>query len=239
MMKKVMSVLIAVMMFVLMATPAMADDFVKSIGYKDHPELEEFIGPDGKPYVGIIRDAEGNILDYLSADCIVVTAVADVDKSDRIPTAAAALLKQVYAALKDGSMKLPYDKLGLDASKMVIRDLFDVSFLCTEHPEMIAPKGVTLELTFDLGVAKNVNVAVMTYKNDAWGGIVKVTNNGNGTLTCVFEDFCPVAFSVPVSSIGTSGSATGDTANIGLWAGLMAAAVVGMGLMVVARRKRA
>ena len=47
-MKKMMSVLIALMMFVLMATPAMADDFVGSIGYKDHPSLVEFIGPDGQ-----------------------------------------------------------------------------------------------------------------------------------------------------------------------------------------------
>ncbi len=238
-MKKLMSILIALMMFVLMATPVMADDFVKSIGYKDQPELVEFTGPDGKTYVGTIKDANGNVLGYLGEDCIVVTSVADVDDSDKIPSAAAALLKKVYDALKNGSMKLPYDKSGLDASKMVIRDLFDVSFLCTEHPEMIAPQGVTLELTFDLGVARNVNIYTATYKNDQWGAIVKTTNNGNGTVTCVFEDFCPVAFAVPVSSIGASGSATGDTANIGLWAGLMAAAVVGMGVMVVARRKRA
>ena len=62
-MKRWMSVLIALMMFVLMATPAMADedDFVKSIGYKDHPELEEGTNEDGEKYVGIIRDADGNI----------------------------------------------------------------------------------------------------------------------------------------------------------------------------------
>ena len=238
-MKKMMSVLIALMMFVLMATPAMADEFVGSIGYKDHPSLVEFTGPDGQKYVGTIKDANGNVIGYVGADCIVVTAVSDVDKSDEIPSAAAALLKKVYAALKDGSMKLPYDKAGLDAAKMVIRDLFDVTFLCADHPEMFAPQGVTIELTFDLGVAKNANVYVATYKNDQWGAIVKSTNNGNGTVTCVFEDFCPVAFAVPVSSIGTGGSSTGDTANIGLWAGMMAAAVVGIGALVVVRRKRA
>ena len=239
-MKKVMSIVMALLMFVLMATPAMADDFVKSVGYKDHPELVSFIGPDGNTYYGTIKDADGNVVGYIGEDCIVVTSVADVDESDKIPSEAAALLKKVYNALKDGSMKLPYDKLGKDASKMVIRDLFDVSFLCIEHPEMFAPQGVTVELTFKLGVKANVDVVVMTYKNDQWGGIVKSTNNGDGTVTCVFEDFCPVAFSVPTSSIAGSGSSTGDTANVGLWAGLLAASVVGIGaLVVVSRRKKA
>ena len=210
-MKKMMSILIALMMFVLMATPAMADDFVKSIGYKDHPELEESTNEDGEKYVGIIRDAEGNILDYVPAECIVITPVSQVDTSKEIPEDSRALLKQVYKALTDGSMKLPYEKYGLDPAKMVIRDLFDVSFLCTEHPEMLAPKGVTLELTFKLGVKKNVDVTVMTYKLEQWGTIVKVTNNGDGTLTCVFEDFCPVSFSVPISSVGTGNVGTAVT----------------------------
>ena len=240
MMKKVMAVLMALLMFVLMATPAMADEFVKSVGYKDHPELVEFTGPDGKTYYGTIKDANGNILGYIGEDCIVVTSVADVDESDEIPDPAADMLKKVYNGLKTGTMKLPYDKVGKDASKMVIRDMFDVSFLCVDHPEMFAPQGVTVELTFDLGVKKNVDVLVMTYKNDQFNSIVSVKNNGDGTVTCVFEDFCPVVFSVPTSSIAGSGSSTGDTANVGLWAGLLVASVAGIGaLVVVSRRKKA
>ena len=241
-MKRWMSVLIALMMFVLMATPAMADedDFVKSIGYKDHPELEEGTNEDGEKYVGIIRDADGNILDYVEAGCIVITPVSQVDSSKEIPEDSRALLKQVYAALTDGSMKLPYEKYGLDPAKMVIRDLFDVSFLCTEHPEMLEPKGVTMELTFKLGVRKNVNVAVMTYKQEQWGAIVSVKNNGNGTVTCVFEDFCPVSFSVPTASLSPSTPGTGDNANIGLWAALLIGSVAAIGvLVVVSRRKKA
>ena len=67
----------------------------------------------------------------------MITPVSQVDSSKEIPEDSRALLKQVYAALTDGSMKLPYEKYGLDPAKMVIRDLFDVSFLCTEHPEML------------------------------------------------------------------------------------------------------
>lgn len=237
-MKKIVSILIALMMFVLMATPAMADDFVKSIGYKDHPELEESTNEDGEKYVGIIRDKDGNILDYVPADCIVITPVSQVESSKEIPDASRAMLKKVYAALTDGSMKLPYEKYNLDPSKMVIRDLFDVSFLCTEHPEMLIPQGVTLELTFKLGVKKNVKVCTMTYKNDQWGAIVSVKNNGNGTVTCVFEDFCPVAFSVPISSIGGGGTGTGDNANLGLWSALLAGSAIAIGAMVVVSRRK-
>ena len=238
-MKRVLSVLIALMMFVLMATPAMADEFTKSISYKDHPELVVGINDEGEEYIGIVRDADGNIVDYVGWDCIVVTSIADVDSSTEIPNPSRELLKKVYEALKNGSMKLPYEKYGLDPAKMVIRDLFDVSFLCLEHPEQLAPQGVTLELTFKTGVKPNVNVMVMTYKNEQWGKIVKMTNNGDGTVTGIFEDFCPVAFIVPISSINAGGAGTGDEANVGLWAAMMAASAVGIGaLVVVSRRKK-
>ena len=44
----------------------------------------------------------------------------------------------------------------------------------------VEPAGAVLELTFDLGVAADATVVVMTYKNNAWGEIAGVKNNGDG-----------------------------------------------------------
>lgn len=94
----------------------------------------------------------------------------------------------------DGSMTLPYEKVSDDivAGNMVVRDLFDVSWRCVDHPEAIAPTGVYVELTFDLGVEKDAQVVAMTYKDEQWNPVASVVNNGDGTVTCVFENFCPV-----------------------------------------------
>ena len=41
-----------------------------------------------------------------------------------------------------------------------------------------------------------VEVAVFSYVDGEWIEAVSVTNNGDGTVTVVFEDICPVAFAV-------------------------------------------
>jgi hypothetical protein len=88
-------------------------------------------------------------------------------------------------------MKIPYDKheANLDATNMVIRDLFDARWLCEEHRAMIEKEGFVFELTFDLGVVADTQIFVMTYDEDTeqWDPIVKTVNNGDGTVTCTFE----------------------------------------------------
>ena len=129
----------------------------------------------------------------------------------------------------DGSMTIPYEKhdANLDSSKMVIRDLFDATFVCTECPAMLEPEGVVLEIVFDLNVAPGVNVYTMTYKNDQWDPIVSTVNNGDGTVTATFEKLCPVEFSV--STATTPPSVTGDR-DMSLW-GILA--VVSLAAIVV------
>ena len=74
---------------------------------------------------------------------------------------------------------------------------------------------MTLELIFKLNVEAGANVYAMTYKNDAWDPIVSCVNNGNGTVTCVFEKLCPVEFSV--STEAPPSATTGDLGNMSLW----------------------
>ena len=72
----------------------------------------------------------------------------------------------------------------------------------------------------------------------AWAEIVKTTNNGDGTVTCVFEHLCPVSISVGNPAEGDSGK-TGDEMGryLILWAGLMVVSAGAIVTMVVVRRK--
>lgn len=134
-------------------------------------------------------------------------------------------------------MKLPYEKFSaaLASEKMVIRELVDMSWLCGDHPEIIAPAGVTIQLTFDLGIDADTDVYVMTYKHDEWNPIVKTVNNGDGTVTCEFEDFCPGSFSVRSGS-NEPPVQTGDNAKLTVWIVLMAVAVVCLAALFFRRR---
>lgn len=236
-MRRIVTLLLVLVLCISLACPVFADEFVPSISDKNAPEIVPGKDPDGKPTIGrILKD--GEVIDYIYEGCLVVTPVSQAKTSTLIPDAAEELLLDVYAKLNSGAMQLPYEKISskLDPKKMVIRDLFDASWLCEEHPEMVAPAGVTVEITFDLGVGKNTDVYVMTYKNNAWNPIVSVENNGDGTVTCVFEDFCPIAFAVQQGS-STPPSQTGDTADLTLWIALLAVSALGLVAVVVFRRK--
>lgn len=218
-MKRFFAIIAVVMLCVSLAVPAMAatHEFTPSVTYKPSPDIVPVIDGEGNERMGIIRDKDGKIIDYIDWGCLVVTAVADAETSTEIPEESKKVLLDVYAKLQNGSMKLPYDKYGssMDYSKLAVRDLFDATFLCEEHPKMLEAEGVTLELIFDLNVKAGVDVFCMTYKNNEWDPIVSCVNNTDGTVTCVFESLCPVSFSVSNETQGPSH--TGDMGNMSLW----------------------
>lgn len=231
-MKKVLSLVIIAIMCLTAVFPAFAaEEFVPSINNKPTPDIE------GK----VVIKKDNEIIEEIDLGglCLVVTPVSEAKTSTLIPDAAEEELLYVYEQLSSGAMVLPYEKVdaSIDPSKMVIRDLFDASWLCEEHPEIVAPAGVVVELTFDLGVAASTDVIVMTYKNNEWNPIASVTNNGDGTVTCVFEDFCPIAFAVPTSEYREPVE-TGDTSpSVMVWVAVMAAAAIAIAALLIFRRK--
>lgn len=236
-MKRMISLLVVLVLCIGFACPVYADEFVPSISEKDSPSVVPGKDPDGKPIIGrILKD--GEVIGYVYEDCLVITPVSKAKTSTLIPDAAEVLLLDVYAQLNSGAMKLPYEKISdkLDPSKMVIRELFDASWLCGDHPEEVAPAGMVVEITFDLGVGKDTTVYTMSYKNSQWNPIVSTKNNGDGTVTCVFEDFCPIAFSVQQGS-NVPPSQTGDTADLTLWIVLLAVSALALVAVVAFRRK--
>lgn len=240
-MKRVICLITAIITCLALACPVFAaeGEFVPSISYKGAPEIVPVKDGQGADALGALLDEDGKIVDYIYEDCLVVTPVSEAKTSTLIPDAAEELLLKVYDELTAGTMQIPYEKHNADlkASEMVIRDLFDASWLCADHPEAVTPKGVTVQLTFDLGVGKNDAVYCMSYKNNAWDPIVSVTNNGDGTVTCVFEDFCPVEFSVRqnVPSVDT-GDRVGKT--LYLWVGIMVVSAAAVVVLLVAGRRK-
>ena len=231
--KRIVSLVLAVVLSLAMVVPAMAsENFVASVPAKDHPQVVFVVGPDGQYYIGTISE-DGTVSDYVPEDCLVITSIAQADASTEIPEDAKSLLKEVYAKLMDGSMTLPYDQYGLtDTDTLVIRDLFDATWLCGEHPEMIEPEGIVLNLTFDLGLESGAPIYVFQYKNNEWNKIESAVNNGDGTVTCTFENLCPIAFVVDTSDYVPPIKTGDNVGNLGLWFGLLVAS--GVALVAIA-----
>lgn len=200
--------------------PLDTSNFVPSISGKTAPKLVTDM--DGE--YGSVITSDGNVTDVISAECLVVTPVAEAETSRAIPEEAAKELLMVYEKLSQPETKLSEEapamnevaeKLlseGETADDFVIRDLFDVSFICEEHRECLKPEGVTLKLIFDLGIDPSAIITAMVYIDGEWVP-VETVNNGNDTVTCVFEDTCPVAFLVP-NEERSSASAGGEDGGV-------------------------
>lgn len=234
-MKKFICLLTVLILCFSLACPAFAaEGFVPSIADKPGPTI---VPPAGNPNaMGLFRDAEGNVLEFIMGECLVITPLSQVKTSEKIPAESAAIMLEVYEALSNGTMVLPYEQLGLDPEKMVIRDLVDASWLCTDHAEALKEDGVVLELIFDLGISASEAVCVMTYINGQWAPIAGATNNGDGTVTCTFEDICPIAFCVYDPAEATPPQ-TGDNSNVMMWGMLVVASAAAIVVILATRRK--
>lgn len=193
-MKKKLVMILALILCVAIAVPvvAVASGFVPSITYKGAPLSSgiSMVNADGTTVAGM--EDIGN--------CVVVSTVEQArDKETDISQEDRDLLIEVYEKLEKGEMTLPI------AGEYVIRDLVDISFLYNgcrmkadhnDKPVTLREKDVFLQMTLDLGIEADAKLMVLVYVDGAWTAVKDVENNGNGTVTCLFEDICPVAFVV-------------------------------------------
>lgn len=237
-MKRAIALALMLMLCISLASPAYAAEngFVPSITYKGKPEIV----PVEPGIIGVVRE-DDDIISHIYEGCLLITPVSEAETSREIPEEAANTLLYVYEALSSGEMELPYEKVpGCDGRNMVILELVDATWLCGggnsdhDHPTEVAPKGVVFDITFDLGVAPDALVTVMTYKNGEWNPIVEVVNNGDGTVKCTFEDLCPVAFSV--GDVATAPPKTLDNAMP--WMLVMVASLAALVVMFLSLRKK-
>lgn len=236
-MKKIIAILAVLMLCAAMVIPAAAanNEFTPSVTNKPAPEIVPVEDPDGEPAIGVICNGDGEIIDYVYESCLIVTPVSQAKTSTEIPDASRQVLLDVYGKLTSGEMTIPYEKHDskLNTGNMVIRDLFDATFVCEEHPIMLEPEGVTFVITFDIGVAADVDVYTMTYKNDQWDPIVSTVNNGDGTVTCTFEKLCPVEFSVKTAEEPPVQTGDDSGKDLVLWGSIAAVAMVGIVVLTV------
>ena len=224
--RKIMSLMVALLLCVGLVCPALAAEnvFVPSISYKDGPDIEKAFLSD--------KNVTG---------CLAVTTITgarekatDIDQEDRD------LLLDVYKKLDDGDRKMPLDE------DYVIRELVDVSWqktTCVEaehgHKQWLQEEDTTVSITFDLGVNKSTEVVVMVYLDGQWVEAESVVNNGDGTVTVVFEDICPVAFCVKRSA-QTELPKSGDPAaeNLPMYLTAMVISAVALVALLIWRGKK-
>lgn len=244
-MRKIICLLTALVLCLSLAAPVFATEnngFVPSITYKPNPEIVPVEDVAGQEAIGVIRDKDGKVVSYVGHGCLMITPVAHIwDEEITLPTDVERLLTFVYEKLNDGTMELPYEKLGedVDAENMVIRDLFDARWVCLDHPEMLEEDGVTLEISFDLGVMPDTEIHVMTYDEEAdeWSPIVKTVNNGDGTVTCTFEHLCAIAFSMPVAAAPVPVD-DAEGPNLWPWIILLILAVICVIVVLIIKKKK-
>lgn len=244
-MRRLICLLTAMLLCMALVGPAYAteDAFVPSIAYKPNPEIIPVTGEDGQEHFGVVKDEAGSVVGYIDDGCLEVTPIAYVwDEDQEVPADVERLLVFVYDGLNSEEMELPYEKLGadVDAANMVIRDLFDARWRCTEHPEMLAPDGVVMELTFDLGIFPDVQIFAMTYDEETkeWSPIVNVVNNGDGTVTCTFEHLCAIAFSMTVAPVASAVEEVAVPSNVLLWIIVLAVAAIAAVALIVLKNKK-
>ena len=239
-MKKIVTGFLTLVLCLSVGCPVFAADFVESIGYKPAPEIVPI--NDEEDIIGYIIDDEGTQISVEHGKCIVITPVSKADSSQEIPAKEKETLLKEYDEFATGKKKLS-DVKGLDeaakkvmgedktADDFVIRDFFDASIICADK-EKLEKEGTTLDLTFNIGVAKNTPVVAMVFVDGEWKLVENAVNNGDGTITCTFEKLCPVAFLVPGETIQPGASTTpttGDNANIVVWS---AVAAISLGLII-------
>lgn len=227
-MKKIISLVLAMIMVLAMGVTAFADVFIGSTS------------PVGGVVSARIVDEKGNLIENLNdtEHCLVVTHITEVDDAHSAVSEEIQHLVEVYNKIVKGEMSLPYAQYGYGANMMIV-DFYDATFICDNHPIEIAPIGIRVELVLEANVAAGQEVCVMTYKNEKWAPIVSAVNNNDGTITCVFEDFCPIAISVgDRANGGDSIVAGGNEANPNTGAPVMLGAVVIAAAAVFASKRK-
>lgn len=224
-MRRVISLITVLVLCLSVVCPAFATDtFVPSISDKGHPEIN---------WPVMLLDDEGQVVGEIDEGCLIVTPVSEAETAEDIPEDAKKELLDVYKQLTDGTMTLPGDE------DLVIRDLFDASLICTDdHKETLDQEGVYIELTFDLSIAAGVDVVVMAYVDGVWVPAHSVVNNGDGTVTVLLEDICPIAIAVHEDYYDVPAQ-TGDNSGILIWTVVMLLSAAALVVLLISRRKAA
>ena len=247
-MKRLVTLLAALLMFAGMIFPVYGaqSDFVPSVSRPEKPEIgnvvlidRELIGTQGDPE----GKDQGDVKDYGKGEavgqCIIISSVQDAEeKRTDISQDERDILVGIYEDLSYNNMNLPLEQ------EYVVVELLDVSWEycdCVQvyhtHEEDLRREDSVLVIDFELGVAPDAEVTVLVYIEDRWEPVEWVRNNGDGTVTCEFENIGPVAFCVP-AEIPAAPEPAEEIAYPWIWVVLMILAFVLFLLLVLLRHRQ-
>ncbi len=199
-MKRFLLILISLVMVLMPITlSASAENFVPSIGYKPAPDVD--------------NDRNG---------CIIITSVEEAKTTVKIPREIADDLIAKYEELSANGFKLSSLDEGLndlvatqlgseyDADILVIRDFFNIFSTCDDMNEYLEIEGQTIELQFDIDLNGKTPYVLVYTEEDGWA-VIEAKDNGDGTVSMIFEDFGHVAVLVPED--GYDNSQGGETSS--------------------------
>jgi len=191
-MKKVFTLVLAILVCAALVFPVLAaEGFVPSITYKGYPDIVRTQTPDGKKAVAVINK-DGDFEEAIGAGWLVIVSVAQAKDSAKLNEEEKALLLGQYDELSAGTAQ-PF------GDGKVIRELVFAKLACNhEHATTLAEEGVTITVTFRLGVkeADDLQVMTKTTADGEWVAAEEVTVNADGTATVVLEDLGVIAFAV-------------------------------------------
>lgn len=251
-MKRIATLVLAIVLMLTITMSATAAEFVPSITNKGAPDFVVIDKIDGKDLVGFITDGDGNKLSDEFLDCFDITSLYDaLNNNPDIPDEIKEALKEAYEALNKSDSKISKVCPAIDefvkefwgkdksADDLVVKDLFDITEKCDDAKTHLV-NGSTIDLTFDLGIGKNVFVAGMVFVDGKWQPVVNIKNNGDGTITVTFDKLCPVAFLVPSTQLNSStvSPTTGDYTSAAIWGGVLLISIASVAVVLIYRRKK-
>ncbi len=245
-MKKLFSVLLAVLMLAtcVLAVSADENDFVPSIELKPGPGIVPGTTEDGTPSYGEIVMPDGTVIP-LPEGSIVITPIAKADSAaDEIENA----LKEAYDklvgadSLEDLIENLEEILGDIDAEDLVITDLFHVD-VTGEYENYVDEGGkihITLSATDDL-------IAALIEKDGAFKTLFgdNFIDNGDGTYTLIIDGDGIFAFLKNAASVDVDpdnpdqdSPTTGDTTYVYVIGAVVFAMMAGA-LLVASKKQKA
>ena len=244
-MKKVLSVMLAVLMLATCALSVSAaqGDFVPSIELKPGPGIVPGTTEDGTPSYGEIIMPDGTVIP-LPEGSIVITPIADADKAaDEIEKA----LKEAYDELVNSDsledlIENLKDILGdLDSDDVVITDLIHVDI--PDDYQHYLDEGGKLKIT----ISATEDLIAALSKKESWTALFgdNFIDNGDGTYTLIIDGSGVFAFLKDASSVdvdpenpGQDSPTTGDTTYVYVFGAIVFAVAAGA-LLVAAKKQKA
>ena len=250
MMRKALCLLTAMLLCLSLTIPVFAAEavYVPSITAKPAPELEHSVQEGtGEPMIHV-KNEEKEIVHASPVENLVITSVAEVmaEQPVRISEEAQEVLKEAFETLDTKGAEVfaeipelvqKAQETNIKVENLVVVDLFDVTILNEELERYLNVEGHTVELTFARDIPADQQVYVMVFKENKWQLAEEAVNNGDGTITCTFEHFCPVAILTAPASAAVEPEVQTQNAVFPWWILLVAAAVVVTVLVVKGKKK--